>query len=66
MKYNKIQGRYLPDCFGVEQKRLHRKANFSYMKVTEDSQFSNSVKVKFYCVFGHHGPFPHSCLASWT
>lgn len=51
----KYRGRtYLPEWCKADQRRCHRKAEFSLMKVTRDSQFSNSILVKIDCVLGHH------------
>lgn len=38
---------YLPDWHRVDQRRLHRKAEFSLMRVTRDSHFSDPIIIKF-------------------
>lgn len=46
--HNEIQGRtYLPAWYWADQRRLHRKAEFSLMRATRDSHFSNPILMKF-------------------
>lgn len=63
MKLNEIRGgTYLPDWRRIDQRRLHREAKFSLKNVTRNSQFSNSILVKFDCVFGNHWLLTYSSL----
>lgn len=48
MKHKYRGETYLPAQYRVHQRRLHRKAEFSLIRVSRDSQFSNPILMKFY------------------